>query len=229
MSLGFQVLPKPLPNDTALLALLAGVPTPLISDNMARLFAAGPALRPMHDGTPMLGFALTVRTRPGDNLLVHKAIDMAGPGDVIVVDAGGDLTNAIIGEIMARLAQKRGVAGIVIDGAIRDSDALVTMSLPVFAAGVTHRGPYKDGPGEINTGAVIGGQFIAPGDIVVGDADGVLAVPRAEVEAVAALARKQLAAEDATMKAIAEGTLDRSWVDATLQARGAAFGKGSAY
>lgn len=229
MPLGFQVNPKPLANDEALLALVAGIPTPLISDNMARLFAAGSTLRPMHDGTPLLGFALTVRTRPGDNLLVHKAIDMAGPGDVIVVDAGGDLTNAIIGEIMARLAEKRRVAGFVIDGAIRDSDAIATMSLPVFAAGVTHRGPYKDGPGEINTGAVIGGQFVAPGDIVVGDADGVLAIPRADVGEIAALARNQFAAEDATMKAIAEGTLDRSWVDATLTAKGAALGKASAY
>ncbi len=146
-----------------------------------------------------------------------------------MVDAGGDLTNAIIGEIMARLAESRGVAGIVIDGAIRDSDALATMSLPVFAAGVTHRGPYKDGPGEINTGAVVGGQCIMPGDLVVGDADGVLAVPRAEVPGVAAAARKQLAAEDATMKAIAAGTLDRSWVDKTLAAKGADLGKASQY
>lgn len=229
MALGFQILPKTLPNDPALKELLAGIPTPLLSDSMGRLFAAGPTLRPMHDGTPMLGFALTVRTRPGDNLLVHKAIDMAEPGDVIVVDAGGDLTNAIIGEIMARLAESRGVAGIVIDGAIRDSDALATMSLPVFAAGITHRGPYKDGPGEINTGAVVGGQCIMPGDLMVGDADGVLAVPRAEVAAVAALARKQLAAEDATMKAIAEGRLDRSWVDKTLAAKGADLGKASQY
>ncbi|WP_296575592.1 RraA family protein [Phreatobacter sp.] len=229
MSLGFQVLPKPHANDPALTALLAGIPTALLSDNMGRLFAAGPALRPMHDGTPMLGFALTVRTRPGDNLLVHKAIDMAGPGDVVVVEAGGVLTNAIIGEIMATIALKNGVAGIVIDGAIRDSDAIAAMSLPIFAAGVTHRGPYKDGPGEINTGAVIGGQHVAPGDLVVGDTDGVLAVPRAEVAAVAALARAQLAAEDATMKAIAAGTLDRSWVDATLAAKGAALGKASVY
>ena len=103
------------------------------------------------------------------------------------------------------------------------------MRLPVFAPVVTLRGPSKDGPGDINTGPVIGGQFLAPGDFVFGYAYGVLAARLAEVAAVAALARKQLAAEDATMKAIAEGTLDRSWVDATLQARGAAFGKGSAY
>ena len=220
MALGFQILPKTLPNDPALKELLAGIPTPLLSDNMGRLFAAGPALRPMHDGTPMLGFALTVRTRPGDNLLVHKAIDMAEPGDVIVVDAGGDLTNAIIGEIMARLAESRGVAGIVIDGAIRDSDALATMSLPVFAAGITHRGPYKDGPGEINVPIAIDGMVISPGDLIVGDDDGFVCVPFDQVETVHAAAHAKHQAELKQMDATLAGTSDRAWVDAALQRLG---------
>lgn len=102
---------------------------------MSRLFSGGAALRPFHDGTPLLGVALTVRTRPGDNLMVHKAIDMAEPGDVIVVDAGGDVTNSIIGEIMTTLAAKKGIAGFVIDGAVRDTDAMRISSLPVYARG----------------------------------------------------------------------------------------------
>lgn len=223
MTIGFAVHPNPHPNDPALLATLSGIPTPLLSDNMARLFGAGAALRPMHKGAPLLGFAVTVRTRPGDNLMVHKAIDLSGPGDVIVVDAGGDLANAIIGEIMLTLAAKRGIAGFVIDGAIRDSDAIARSDFPVFAGGVTHRGPYKDGPGEINAGAVIGGQMVQPGDVIVGDADGVLALPRADVARIVALAREQMAREDATMKAIADGTIDRGWVDATLRAKGVAI------
>lgn len=220
MPIGFQILPRPPRIDPALLEALRGIPTPIVSDNMARMFAGGAALRPYHDGTPMIGVALTVRTRPGDNLMVHKAIDIAEPGEVIVVDAGGDLTNAIIGEIMLTHAQKRGVAGFVIDGAIRDSDAIAKSAFPVFARGVTHRGPYKDGPGEINVTAVIGGQAIQPGDIVLGDADGMLAVPRGEALAIAKGARAQVEREARTLAAIADGTIDRSWVDEALRAKG---------
>lgn len=118
------------------------LPVANVSDCLSRMVAGGPRLRPIHDKGTMAGPALTVRTRPGDNLMVHKALDMAQPGDVVVVDAGGDLTNAIIGELMQSYAIQRGLAGIVINGAIRDVDALRAGSLPVYAAGVTHRGPY---------------------------------------------------------------------------------------
>ena len=124
--------------------------TPHLSDSMERLYAGGAQLRPMHDGTKLCGPAFTVRTSPGDNLLVHKAIDTAEPGDVIVVDAGGVNDNAIIGELMSARAEQRGVGGMVIWGAIRDSKELSQGSFPVYASGVTHRGPYKNGPGEIN-------------------------------------------------------------------------------
>jgi RraA family protein len=220
MQIGFQINPRVQTPDSSIMELLRGIPTPILSDNMARLFAVGPALRPYHRGGALLGSALTVRTRPGDNLMVHKAIDLAQPGDVIVVDAGGDLTNAIIGEIMATLAQSRGVAGMVIDGAVRDLDALATSDFPVYARGITHRGPYKDGPGEINVIITAGGQTIAPGDIVVGDADGALAVPFDEVPRVAELARAQMDREAAMLRAIADGSIDRTWVDEMLRARG---------
>jgi regulator of RNase E activity RraA len=145
---------------------------------------------------------------------------MAEPGEVIVVDAGGDLTNAIIGEIMTTLAQKRRVAGFVIDGAIRDSDAIAIENFPVYARGVTHRGPYKDGPGEINVTVVVGGQVVQPGDIIVGDADGVVAVPRDVAAEVAKAARAQMEREAKTLASIADGSIDRSWVDETLRAKG---------
>src|SRR5690606_36251902 len=131
---------------------------------------------------PLAGPALTVRTRPGDNLMLHKAIDIAEPGDVIVVDAGGDLTNSLMGELMLTYAKRRGVAGFVIYGAIRDADAFPQVNLPVFAAGVTHRGPYKDGPGEINVPIALEGMVVHPGDLVIGDRAGVLAVPIDAVE-----------------------------------------------
>ena len=123
--------------------------------------------------------------------MVHKAIDLAAPGDVIVVDAGGDLDQAIIGEIMSSWAAKRGVAGFVIDGAIRDAAALSQGDFPVYARGVTHRGPYKDGPGEINVPVSIGGMVVQPGDIIIGDADGLLAIPQADAEASSPAPRAQ--------------------------------------
>ncbi len=138
---------------------------------------AGPCLRPMHAGGVLAGPAFTVKTRPGDNLLVHKALDMAAPGDVIVVDAGGDLTNSIIGELMSAYVASRGVAGLVINGSIRDSDSIGRSQFPVFAAGVTHRGPLRSGPGEIGCTIAIDGMVIEPGDLLLGDADGVVCVP----------------------------------------------------
>src|SRR3546814_16218592 len=107
----------------------------------------------------------------------HKAIDMAQPGDVIVCDAGGDVTNSPFGELMLTHAIVRGVAGLVINGAVRDRDAFLERNLPVYAVGVTHRGPYKDGPGEIGFAISLAGMVIQPGDLVLGDMDGVLAVP----------------------------------------------------
>ena len=171
----------------------------------------------------MSGPALTVKTRPGDNLLVHKAIDMAEEGDIIVVDAGGDLTNAIIGEIMVTLAKTKKIGGFVIDGSIRDADEVRTLGMPVFAAGATHRGPYKDGPGEINVPIAIDGMVIHPGDVVIGDGDGMLSIPLSEAETVLAAAEAKQASEKIDMAAIQDGTIDRSWVDKLLDERGCEY------
>jgi RraA family protein len=220
MTPGFRILPMPQRPPRALVAGLAEMVTPHLSDNMSRLRAAAAGLRPMHRGGKLAGPAFTVKAAPGDNLMVHKAIDAAEPGDVIAVDAGGLLDHAIIGEIMAAWAAKRGIAGIVIDGAIRDVAAISAGSFPVYARGVTHRGPYKNGPGEINVPVAIGGMVVQPGDIIVGDEDGLIAVPQADAEAVLAAAREQRKKEEATLKAIAAGSIDRKWVDETLRARG---------
>ena len=168
----------------------------------------------------MAGPALTVKTRPGDNLMVHKALDLAAPGDVIVVDAGGDLTNAIIGELMLAHAIQRKLGGIVINGAVRDVAAIRQQTFPVFAAGTTHRGPYKDGPGEINVAIAIDGMVVEPGDLVLGDDDGVTCVPFDHVEKVYVTTKAKHAAELKQMAEIEAGTSDRSWVDATLKKLG---------
>jgi RraA family protein len=222
-NVGFRILPMPARPPRKLIKALAAMVTAHLSDNMNRLTAGGAALRPMHRGGKLCGPALTVKVAPGDNLMVHKAIDIAAPGDVIVVDAGGDVAQAIIGDIMSSLAEKRGVAGFVIYGAIRDSAEIAARRFPVYACGVTHRGPYKNGPGEINAPVAVGGMVVRPGDIIVGDADGVVAVPLEHAEEVLALARTQLAKETAMLKAIAAGKADRSWVDEALRQRGCQF------
>jgi len=220
MSASMRILDIPRRPDPRLVAEFAKMVTPHLSDSMERLYAGGPQLRPMYSGPTLAGPAYTVKTAPGDNLLVHKAIDTAKPGDVIVVDAGGFPDHAIIGELMAARAKQRGVAGLVIWGAIRDSRELGEGSYPVFACAVTHRGPYKNGPGEINVPIMMGGMPVSPGDIIVGDADGLIAVPQELAEKVLASARAILEKETASMKQIQAGTVDRSWVDKALREKG---------
>jgi regulator of RNase E activity RraA len=214
---GLQILKRPERIAQRFVDAFASIPVANVSDCMGRLTAGGPRLRPMHDGSPMAGAALTVKTRPGDNLMIHKAIDMAQPGDVIVVDAGGDLTNALIGELMVSYAVTRRIAGFVMNGAIRDSDFIAKGGFPVYAAGVTHRGPYKDGPGEINVPIAVDGMVIHPGDLILGDADGFLCVPMADAEEVLAASQKKVEAERVTMANIASGRHDTTWIDARLQ------------
>jgi RraA family protein len=214
--IGLKILKRRRAVPAELAARFIGLPVANVSDCMSRLFAGGARLRPMHNGRPMSGPALTVRTRPGDNLMVHKALHLAAPGDVIVVDAGGDLTNALIGELMVATAISRKLGGFVINGAIRDARALREGDFPVFAAGVTHRGPYKDGPGEINVPIAIDGMVIEPGDLVIGDDDGVLCVPFAQAEALHAATVAKSQAEAQMVAAIHAGKIDTAWIDATL-------------
>lgn len=219
-NLGFRILQRDSRPNPALLQQFQDVVTPHISDNLNRMHAISSALRPYHRAGRLVGAALTVKTRPGDNLMVHKAIDLAEPGDVIVVDAGGDQTNAIVGEIMLRLAQKKQIAGFVIDGAIRDTAAFMDDTFPVYARGVTHRGPYKDGPGEINVPVSVGGMVIEPGDILVGDEDGLAVVPLREAEGLLQLIREQQEREKHILQSIEDGSVSRDWVDETLRSKG---------
>ena len=221
--IGFRILQCKRKVPAALVEQFRLLPVANVSDMMSRMTAAGTRLRPYHAGGGMAGPALTVKTRPGDNLMVHKALDLAAPGDVVVVDAGGDLTNAIIGELMFAHAIQRKLGGIVINGAVRDVAAIKQRDFPVFAAGATHRGPYKDGPGEINVAIAIDGMVVEPGDLVVGDDDGVTCVPFDHVETVLAATKAKHAAENKQMAEIEAGTSDRSWVDVTLKKLGCDF------
>ena len=221
MTIGFRILERKRAVSADVARRFANVSVACISDVMSRMTAGGPTLRPMHAGGVLCGPALTVKTRPGDNLMVHKALTLAQPGDVIVVDAGGDLTNAIIGELMLSYSMQRGIAGIIINGAIRDSDWISKHNMPVYAAGVTHRGPYKDGPGEINVPVAFGGMVVEPGDLIVGDADGFVCVPCSDVETVYEMAAKKTASEARILENTLAGKLDdKSWIDESLRRLG---------
>jgi regulator of RNase E activity RraA len=219
--IGFSIQPIERRVSPDIVRKYRSLPVANISDCMSRLTGGGPRLRPYHAGGVLSGPAFTVKTRPGDNLMVHKALDIASPGDVVVVDAGGDLTNSIVGEIMITYAMKRGLAGLVINGSIRDSDAVRQMSFPLYAAGVTHRGPLKSGPGEIGRAIAFDGMVIEPGDLIVGDGDGVLCIAFDEVEEVYQAAAAKNKAEDKILADLkAGGSMDRAWVDTTLKQLG---------
>jgi len=221
-NVGFRIYTKINRPDKELVAQFSGLPVANIADEMNRFSCVSARIRPINTA-PLLGTAFTVKARIADNLLMHKALDMAQPGDVIVVDVQGDLTNSVTGEIMMRYAMKRGLAGVVVDGAIRDSDALRNMPLPIYAAGCTPQGPYKDGPGEINVPVVIGGIVIHPGDILVGDGDGIVVISPKDAPSVLEKAKKKFASEQVIFEAIENGTWDRTWVDKSLKEKGCEF------
>lgn len=209
---GWRRFPSAPSADPATLEALRGLATSLLSDNLQR--ASGTVgLSPFHRPRPMAGTAVTVRTRGGDNLAVHRAFDFCRPGDVLVIDGGGEVSQALVGEILARFAESLGVQGIVVDGAIRDVAAIRARDFPVYARGVIHRGPHKNGPGEINVPVAVGGMVVQPGDLVVGDEDGVLAIAPADVAAAIEAARRQGEQEAAALRAIEDGRFDRGWVE----------------
>jgi RraA family protein len=219
---GLRVFSKIERPEPALVAAFAGIPVANIADNMNRMSCIDAKIRPLNQA-PLLGSAFTVRTRPGDNLLLHKAIDMAGPGDVIVVDAQGETANAITGELMILWMQRRGVAGLIVDGAVRDCGSIREMNFPVYAAGITPKGPYKDGPGEINVSVNCGGIVVNPGDILVGDQDGVVVISPREAAEILEKAKGTVEKEAGVIRSIKAGTWERTWVDQALQAKGCEF------
>lgn len=192
-------------DERALVEAFRSAPTAVISDNLQRLPGLV-GLNRYHRSGQLLGRARTVRTRPGDNLTIHKMLDLVRPGEVIVVAGEGDLSRALVGDIMKTIAESRGVAGFVIDGAIRDTAAFAASDFPCFARGVTHRGPYKDGPGELDVPVAIAGTVVSPGDIVVGDEDGVVTFPMSVAKELNAAVQAHIAREEDIIKSIHAGT-----------------------
>lgn len=197
-----------------------GIPVANVDDCMERTAALGPDIRPMGK-KELLGVAFTVRVPQGDNLMVHKAMDMAQPGDVLVIDAGGYMNRSILGGLMASYCRARGLAGIVVDGCVRDSAELAEMDFPVYACGVSPNGPYKNGPGEINVPVRIGAQVINPGDILLGDADGVIVIRPEDAADTLTAVKAVIEKEAHTMEEIVNRcSYPRPWVDEKLRALG---------
>ncbi|MBW0446187.1 RraA family protein [Paraburkholderia phenoliruptrix] len=177
-------------------------------------------VKPLSPKMKVAGPAITVEVRQGDNLAIHAALAVAKPGDVIVVDGKGDVSCALLGEIMATQAKVSGIAGIVIDAAVRDAHELANGDYPVFSAGLNPCGPTKSVAGLVNHPISAGGAAVNPGDLIVGDADGVVVIPRAEVARIVELAQKKLDMETARIAAIHRGDVRPGWLDKELRAAG---------
>ena len=202
-------------------AALTGLATSVVSDVLGRTIGAVNILPVNKSPVSVCGNAVTVSVRAGDNLLIHKSLQILKSGDVLVVDGVGDLSRALFGEIMMTVAKSKGAIGCVFDGAIRDVDAFEKHKFPCWARGVNMRGPYKDGPGSINTSISIGGMVVNPGDIILGDCDGIIALsPSIALEA-AKLGKEKEATEHKTIQSILDGQYNDAWVDATLKQKGA--------
>ena len=219
MSVGCKIIrdfERPAPE---LVARFKGMPVANIDDNMGRIAAVDTAIEPIGYKGQLLGTAFTVRVPQGDNLMFHAAMDLAKPGDVIVIDAGGFTDRAIFGELMSTYCRSRGIVGIVCDGAIRDRNGIAAMeNFHVYARSATPNGPYKTGPGEINVPVVIGGKLVRPGDIIVGDDDGVIIIDPAIADEIATATEGVEKKEADIMDHILnDGTYIRPWVDDKLK------------
>lgn len=204
--------------DPGIVSRFAALPAANVADVLNRSCAMHPRIRLMSKpSSPMVGVAYTVKTRPGDNLTIHAAMNLMGEGDVLVVSNENDDSRALMGEIMfSYLKYQKKIAGIVLDGPLRDYDAVVGMELPIYATGSTPGGPYKEGPGEINVPISCGNIPVNPGDIILGDHDGVIVVPRQSASAVLEAAEMYHQTDNAKLQAAVSGTAKREWVNQLL-------------
>lgn len=203
----------------------AGLPAANIADIMNRSCAMNPRIKLMSGfHGVMVGPALTVKARAGDNLFLHQALDMSQPGDIIVLSNEEECNRSLMGEIMFTYAKyQRKLGGVVLDGPVRDVDALSQMDLPVYATGSTPGGPYKEGPGEINVPIACGGISVNPGDIILADADGIIVIPLKDAPEILEKAKKFHEQDAAKVAAAKNGTSNRAWVMKTLGSKNAEF------
>lgn len=222
-NVGFRIFTEIQRSDPELLERFRNIPTSNINDMMNRLYCMNGSIKRMNNHN-MLGTAFTVKVPLGDNLLFHTALDLAKPGDILIVDGGGCCDRSLAGEIMLTYAAIKGIAGIVVDGALRDLEGIKRCGIPVYCKAITPQGPFRNGPGEINVPVCCGGVAVLPGDIVVGDADGVVIVRREDAPYIIEAAENKLASEEKLLqKYRSEGLGDSHYINnrKTLEQKGA--------
>ena len=217
--LGFRILPAPPRLGDDLVAAFRGLASPNVADAMGRFNFMDPGIV-SRTGFPLCGRAVTVIARPADNLMVHKALQVADPGDIVVVSTCGNTTSAVFGGLMGEAAAAKGLGGIVVDGAIRDVTDLTRLAFPAFSRTVCPGGCDKDGPGEINVPISCGSTVVSPGDIIVGDQDGIAVVRYAHAADVLQLVQQLLDRERARVAEIRSGSLFKTEIDESLRKKG---------
>ena len=212
----FNEISRPMPD---LVEKFRGIPAANLADAMGRFHFMDPQIQP-RTGFPLCGVAVTVLARPADNLMVHKAMEIASDGDVIVVDTCGNTTSAVFGELMGNSAVAAKLGGLVVDGAIRDVAALASLKFPAYSRTISAGGCDKDGPGEINVPVSCGGTVVMPGDIVVGDPEGVVVIPREDATVVLDLVRALMDREANRIAEITAGQIFKAEINNTLKSKG---------
>ena len=191
-----------------------------VGDSLGRAVAMRSRIKALSNGMKLVGPAFTVKVPPTDNLMIHKALTLIKPGDVLVIDGGGDHSWALMGFLMISTAIKLGIAGIVADGCLRDGEEIRNSGFPVFCAGLSPNGPFKEGPGEINFPISCGGQVVNPGDIIVADDDGVVVLNQEFAETTIEEVYKVIDREEKRLKEIADGQVIRAGIDEVLAKKG---------
>jgi regulator of RNase E activity RraA len=219
LTIGFRIRTNFQRPDSELIKKFKGLPTSNIADNMRRLYCMDHRIKPLNK-TCLLGPAFTVKSPQGDNLMFHRALDLAQPGDIIVVDGEGDMQHSLAGEMMVRHAMQRGLGGFLINGCMRDAGAIEDLDFPVYCKGITPQGPYKNGPGEIGYPVCCGGQVVMPGDIMVSDGDGVVVIPQGDAPDLVDVSHKKFEKEQ---ERISGAVSSRRWVEESLSQKGVAI------
>jgi len=220
---GFQIRRNIDRPEQSLYSKFAEFGTPDISDMMNRLYTMSPEIKNVVNDERILGPACTVKVFPGDNLMVHKALDLARPGDIVVVDAGASAMNGVLGDLISTKGKHRGIAAFVVDGLVRDIDGIRESGMTVFARGVTPIGPLHRGPGEINFPVSCGGIVVNPGDIIVGDWNGVVVVRKEMASELLNRLHAQRAKLHDYIQNVRKGVFSNEWVDAMLDAAHCAY------
>ena len=223
MAVGKRIYLKREMPDPEIMEQFKNIPASNTADVMSRSCAMNPRIKLVSQpkAQMMVGPAYTVKGRAGDNLALHAALNFCSEGDVLVVSNEEDNTRALMGEIMmAYLRYTKKVAGIILDGPIRDIDEIGKWDFPVYCTGTTPGGPYKEGPGEINVPISCGGISVNPGDIILADPDGIIVIPRKYAAKILEDAKAFQAADEAKLVAAKNGTAKRGWVEKSLEEKG---------